>query len=105
MSTLVFNESEHDPIVCSCNEYSVSVRGGTFFIIGVPVSFPETLLNADISRETRGLTHIKNFQSAAFKESEYLTKNGRTSEVFTTTVFILLTIQKCSTQGCHSNLM
>jgi len=49
MSTLVFNESEHDPI-------------------GVPVSFPKTLLNVGISRETSSLTHIKDFQSAAFKK-------------------------------------
>jgi hypothetical protein len=65
MSTLVFNESEHDPIACSC---SVSATGGIFFIIGVPVSFPKTLLNVGISRETSSLTHIKDFQSAAFKK-------------------------------------
>jgi hypothetical protein len=105
MSTLVFNESEHDPAACPSNEYSISVRGGKFFIIGVPVSFPKTLLNVGISGETRSLTHIKDFQSAAFKKREYLTKNGKKSEVFTTTVFILLTLQKCSTQRCHSNRM
>jgi len=63
MSTLVFNESEYDPIVCSCNEYSVSVRGG-IFINGVPVSFPEILLNGDISQGTKSVTYMKVFQSA-----------------------------------------